>query len=131
MSTLGNVFGRTSKSYEGGKNIWHEVKGQYPVGGKIVNASEFAGKVIPAGSMCKYDPVAAEITIVKNADAVAEASNIKGLLYHDVYVDADLTDVYATGAVVFAGEIYIDRVAEAIPAEVLAKLPMIVAIKEA
>lgn len=131
MSTLGNVFGRTSKSYEGGKNIWHEVKGQYPVGGKIVNASEFAGKVIPAGSMCKYDPVAAEITIVKNADAVAEASNIKGLLYHDVYVDADLTDVYATGAVVFAGEIYIDRVAEAIPAEVLAKLPMVVAIKEA
>ena len=131
MSTLGNVFGRTSKSYEGGKNIWHEVKGQYPVGGKIVNASEFAGKVIPAGSMCKYDSVAAEITIVKNADAVAEASNIKGLLYHDVYVDADLTDVYATGAVVFAGEIYIDRVAEAIPAEVLAKLPMIVAIKEA
>lgn len=131
MSTLGNVFGRTSKSYEGGKHIWHEVKGQYPVGGKIVNASEFAGKVIPAGSMCKYDPVAAEITIVKNADAVAEASNIKGLLYHDVYVDADLTDVYATGAVVFAGEIYIDRVAEAIPAEVLAKLPMIVAIKEA
>ena len=131
MSTLGNVFGRTSKSYEGGKHIWHEVKGQYPVGGKIVNASEFAGKVIPAGSMCKYDSVAAEITIVKNADAVAEASNIKGLLYHDVYVDADLTDVYATGAVVFAGEIYIDRVAEAIPAEVLAKLPMIVAIKEA
>lgn len=131
MSTLGNVFGRTSKSYEGGKHIWHEVKGQYPVGGKIVNASEYVGKVIPAGSMCKYDPVAAEITIVKNADAVSEAANIKGLLYHDVYVDADLTDVYATGAVVFAGEIYIDRVAEAIPAEVLAKLPMIVAIKEA
>ncbi len=131
MSTLGNVFGRTSKSYEGGKNIWHEVKGQYPVGGKITNASEYAGKVIPAGSMCKYDSVNAEITIVKNADAVSEAANIKGLLYHDVYVDADLTDAYATGAVVFAGEIYIDRVAEAIPAEVLAKLPMIVAIKEA
>ena len=131
MSTLGNVVGRTSKSYEGGKNIWHEVKGQYPVGGKIVNASEYAGKVIPAGSMCKYDSVNAEITIVKNSEAVAEAANIKGLLYHDVYVDADLSDAYATGAVVFAGEIYIDRVAEAIPAEVLAKLPMIVAIKEA
>ena len=131
MSTLGNVFGRTSKSYEGGKNIWHEVKGQFPVGGKIVNASDYVGNVIPAGSMCKYNPVAAEITIVKNADAVSEAANIKGLLYHDVYVDADLIDAYATGAVVFAGEIYIDRVAEAIPAEVLAVLPMIVPIKEA
>ena len=53
------------------------------------------------------------------------------MLFSTLYVDADLTDVYATGAVVFAGEIYIDRVAEAIPAEVLAKLPMIVAIKEA
>lgn len=131
MSTLGNVFGRTSKSYEGGKHIWHEVKGQYPVGGKIVNASDYAGKVIPAGSMCKYDPVAAEITIVANADAATEAASIKGLLYHDVYVDADLTDAYATGAVVYAGEIYIDRVAEAIPDEVLAVLPMIVPIKEA
>lgn len=37
MSTLGNVFGKTSKEYGGGKNIWHEVKGQFPVGGNIKN----------------------------------------------------------------------------------------------
>jgi hypothetical protein len=130
MSTLGNVFGRTSKSYDSGKHIWHEVKGQYPVGGKIVNASEYAGKVIPAGSMCKYDSVNAEITIIKNADAAANKADIKGLLFHDVYVDADLEGAYATGAVVFAGEIYADRLEEAVPAEVWAVLPMIVPIHE-
>lgn len=130
MSTLGNVFGRTGKSYDGGKHIWHEVKGQYPVGGKIVNASEYAGKVIPAGSMCKYDSANAEITIIKNADAVTNKADIKGLLFHDVYVDADLESAYATGAVVFAGEIYADRLEEAVPAEVWAVLPMIVPIHE-
>ena len=42
-----------------------------------------------------------------------------------------VTHCAATGNVVFAGEIYIDRLAEAVPSAVLAKLPMIVAIKEA
>lgn len=138
MSTLGNVFGKTSREYGGSKNIWHEVKGQFPVGGKITNADDFKGNVIPSGSMCKYDEVKAEVTIVKASevktatqpDAMVEPSSIRGLLYHDVYVETELSNTYATGAVVFAGEIYIDRLAEEIPAEVLAVLPMIVPIHE-
>ena len=138
MSTLGNVFGKTSKEYGGGKNIWHEVKGQFPVGGNIKNISTYIGSVIPSGSMCKLDQAKGEITIVKASEVktatqesgTVEPSTIKGLLYHDVYVDADLESPYATGAVVFAGEIYIDRLAEEIPDEVLAVLPMIVPIHE-
>ena len=138
MSTLGNVFGKTSKEYGGGKNIWHEVKGQFPVGGNITNISTYIGSVIPSGSMCKFDQAKGEITIVKASEVktatqesgTVEPSTIKGLLYHDVYVDEDLESPYAKVAVVFAGEIYTDRLAEEIPDEVLAVLPMIVPIHE-
>lgn len=138
MGTLGNVFGRTNKKYGSGKNIWHEVKGAYPCGGKISNISDFAGEVIPAGSMCQFDQVTAAITIVKASEiktdsqttASVDPSTIKGLLYNDVYVESDVTDPYATGSVVFAGEIYVDRLAEEVPDEVLAVLPMILPIHE-
>ena len=43
MSTLGNVFGKTSKEYGGGKNIWHEVKGQFPVGGRFYSTGLLCG----------------------------------------------------------------------------------------
>lgn len=127
-----NTFGNTGKSYGGGKNIWHEIKGAYPVGGTIENLSAYAeGSVIPAGSMCKLDPATHKITIVKASESDSLAS-VNGLLQNDIYVDAGVkgTNGNATGNVVFAGEIYIDRCAEEIPASVLANLPMIVAIKE-
>lgn len=138
MGTLGNVFGRTDKSYGSGKNIWHEVKGAYPCGGSISNISDFKGKVIPAGSMCQFDQVDNTIKIVKATEiktasqsgASVEPNTIKGLLYNDVYVESDVPTPYATGSVVFAGEIYADRLAEVIPAEVWAVLPMIVPIYE-
>ena len=90
------------------------------------------GDVIPAGSMCALDQAAHTITIVKASDSDALA-NVNGLLQNDIYVDEAVKgeNGAATGNVVFAGEIYIDRLAEAVPATVLAKLPMIVAIKEA
>lgn len=136
MSTLGNTFGRAEKTYGSGKNIWHEVKGAYPCGGNITNISDFEGKVIPAGSMCQFDQVAGTIKIIKASEiktatqsgASVEPSTIKGLLYNDVYIEEN-TD-YATGSVVYAGEIYSDRLAEAVPEEVWAVLPMIVQIKE-
>lgn len=127
-----NTFGKTSKAYGQGKNIWHEIKGAYPVGGTIANLSAFAeGDVIPAGSMCALDQAAHTITIVKASDS-DQLANVNGLLQNDIYVDAAVKGEYgnATGNVVFAGEIYIDRLEEDVPAEVLAKLPMIVAIKE-
>lgn len=137
MSTLGNTFGNTSKNFGSGKNIWHEVKGSFPVGGSITNISAYKGKVIPAGSMCVLDQSAHTITIAKasevktatNTTGTVDPKTIKGLLYHDVYVENDTT--YATGNVVFAGEIYADRLEESIPDEVWAVLPMIVPIHEA
>ena len=134
--TLGNTFGRTDKSYGSGKNIWHEVKAAYPCGGSISNIADFKGNVIPAGSMCQFDQVANTIKIIKASEiktasqtsASVEPATIKGLLQNDVHVENDTT--YATGSVVFAGEIYSDRLAEAVPDEVWAVLPMIVQIKE-
>lgn len=136
METLGNSFGKKEESFGSGKNIWHEIKGAFPVGGKITNISSYKGQVIPAGSMCQFDQVKAEITIVKatdvkttsNAGGSVEPGKVKGLLQFDIPVNSSTT--YATGSVVFAGEIYADRLAEAIPAEVLAVLPMIVPIYE-
>ena len=109
---------------------------QYPVGGNITNISEYKGKVIPSGSMCQLDQSAHTIKIIKASEiktatqdsAAIEPSTIKGLLYHDVYVDADTT--YATGAVVFEGMIYADRLEEAVPDEVWAVLPQITPIRE-
>lgn len=128
-----NTFGKTSKAYGAGKNIWHEIKGAYPVGGTILGLADIAvGTVIPAGSMCILNQVAHTITIVKAADT-DNLANVNGLLQNDIYVDEAVKgeNGNATGNVVFAGEIYVDRLEEAIPATVLANLPMIVAIKEA
>lgn len=136
MASLGNTFGLKETSYGSGKTIWHEVKGAYPCGGNITNIASYKGKVIPAGSMCQFDQVANTITIVKASEiktasqtgASIEPATIKGLLYNDVYVENDST--FCTGSVVFAGEVYADRLAEAVPAEVWAVLPMIVPINE-
>ena len=127
-----NTFGKTSKAYGSGKNIWHEIKGAYPVGGTIANLSAYAaGSVIPAGSMCALDQAAHTITIVKASDS-ANLEKVNGLLQNDIYVDEAVKGEFgnATGNVVFAGEIYIDRLEEEVPASVLANLPMIVAINE-
>ena len=137
--TLGNVFGRTEESFDSGKNIWHEIKGAYPCGGTISNISDFKGKVIPAGSMCQFDQVANTIKIIKaseikqgleEGDGTVEPDTIKGLLQNDVLATSDIATPVATGSVVFAGEIYSDRLAEAVPDVVWAVLPMIVQIKE-
>lgn len=131
-----NTFGRTEKTYGSGKNIWHEIKGSYPCGGKVDLTGYSVGDVIPSGSMCVFDQVANTITIAKAADIKTTANTngtvdpgkVNGLLQNDIYYEEGTT--YATGNVVFAGEIYIDRVKEEIPDEVLKLLPMIVPIKE-
>lgn len=131
-----NTFGKTEKTYGSGKNIWHEIRGAFPCGGKVDLTGYNVGDVIESGSMCVFDQVANTIKVAKAADVktatntagTVEPGTIKGLLQNDVYYEEGTT--YATGNVVFAGEIYIDRVKEEIPAEVLAVLPMIVPIKE-
>lgn len=127
-----NTFGKTSKAYGSGKNIWHEIKGAYPVGGTIANLTDYnVGDVIPSGSMCALDQAAHTITIVKASDS-ENLAKVNGLLQNDIYIDEAVKgeNGNATGNVVFAGEIYIDRLEEEVPASVLAQLPMIVAIKE-
>lgn len=132
-----NSFGSTSKTYGSGKNVWHEISGAYPVGGTITNLSDFAsGSVIPSGSMCVYDPVAATIKIATAAAITAgtvTAASVNGLLKEDIYVDDAVkgTNGAATGCVVYAGELYVNRCSETIPSAVLAVLPQIVTIKEA
>lgn len=127
-----NTFGKTSKAYGQGKNIWHEIKGAYPVGGTIANLSAYKiGDVIPAGSMCALDQATHTITIVKASDS-DQLANVNGLLQNDIYIDEAVKgeNGNATGNVVFAGEIYIDRLEEEVPASVLSNLPMIVSINE-
>lgn len=128
----GNSFGTTSATYGGGKNVWHEAKAKYPVGG-IVDISDYnIGDVIPAGSMCYFDQSAKTVKIVK-ADDSANLAKVNGLLFDDIYIDAAAKG--ANGAVtaspVYAGEIYADRCEEVIPQSVWALLPQIVAIREA
>lgn len=128
-----NTFGKTAKSYGGGKNIWHEITGKYPVGGTISNLADFAeGTVIPAGSMVVYNSVSAIVKIVKATDS-GDLANVNGLTENDVYVDAAVKSKTgnATVAVVFAGTIYSSRLAEEVPAEVWANLPEIKQFKEA
>ena len=126
----GNTFGATSKAQKAGKNVWHEVKGAYPVGGTIDLASYSVGDVIPAGSMVALNQSNHTAEIVKASDA-SKLASVNGLLYNDIYVDAAAKSATgaATATVVFAGEVYVDRLAEGIPTGV--SLPLIVQIKEA
>jgi ABC-type Fe2+-enterobactin transport system substrate-binding protein len=117
MGLLGNTFEKKHVAYGHARKVWREVHDQYPAGGKIVNTSDFlTTKVVPAGSPVKYDMEKKEITVITQAqlaacvsgdtvtDSAAKALGINGYLYND----APLTDenTYATGAVVYRGELY-------------------------
>ena len=128
-----NTYGKTSKEFGSGKNIWLQVKGIHRCGGNIDLTGYKTGDVIPAGSMCTLDVMGGSIKIVKASEiGTAEGKTspilIKGLLYNDIYVEDGTT--YATGAVVYHGEIFADRLAEAVPVEVKAVLPQIVFVNE-
>lgn len=129
--SLGNVFGATSEEVlKGGKNIWHKVNGVYPVGGVISSAdcTAKAGGVITAGTPVQFDETDGTITV-----AGTTAENVRGLLYHDVAIPADyakMTNAACTGAVVYDGVIYQDRV-EGLTDEILKALPNIIGFKEA
>lgn len=134
---FGNTFGTTSKTYGGSKNIWHEIKGSYPIGGTVDLTDYGIGDVIPAGSMCYLD-MSDHTVEIKHYTAPEGTDEpvyptVNGLLKNDIYVDAAAKSSTgaATATVVFAGEIYADRLAEEIPDAVFATLPMIVPIREA
>lgn len=130
-----NTFGKRSREFGGGKNIWYEISGKYPGGGSVTNLSDFEC-VIPAGSMVVFDHAkhqakivkAADVKTAKNTGGTVEPKTINGLLENDIWLEEGTT--YATATVVFAGKIYSDRVEETIPDEVFANLPEIHALKE-
>lgn len=128
----GNTFGTTSDSKSSGKYIWHEVKAVYPVGGTIALTSYNVGDVIPAGSMVALDMANNTAKIVKATDS-ADLTKVNGLLKEDIVIDAAAksTTGAATATVVHSGEVYASRLAEEIPASVLAQLKNIIAIYEA
>lgn len=130
-----NTFGKRTREFGNGKNIWHEITGKYPGGGSVTNLSDFSG-VIPAGSMVVFDHAKHQATIVDpkkiktatQTSGTIEPKTINGLLENDIWLE-DVTD-YATATVVYAGKIYVDRLKDEIPAEVLAVLPEIHALNE-
>lgn len=117
MSLLGNTFDKKHIAYGHARKVWREVHDQYPAGGTIANTSDFlTTKVVPAGSLVKYDMQAKTITVITEAQLAACVSGdtvdkdkvavlgFNGYLYND----APLTDenTVATGAVIYRGEIY-------------------------
>ena len=132
INPFGNSFGTTSKEFAAGKYIWHEVKAKYPVGGVVDLSSYAVGDVIPAGSMLYFNQSTKAVSVILASDT-AGLANVNGLLENDIFVDEAAKGTYGavTATPVYAGEIYIDRVAQAIPDSVLANLPQIVAIHEA
>ncbi len=66
-------YGRTTKEYLPGKNIWVDVPKVYPVGGVIDTTGMTLGNVIPAGSMCVLDTAAGTIKIITSANASGAA----------------------------------------------------------
>lgn len=136
MSTF-NTFGAKSQEFGGGKMVWHAIDGKYPGGGSVSNLSSFTeGQVIPAGSMCVFDHAKHTCKIVKatdiktssNSGGTVKPEDVNGLTENDIWYEKGTT--YATATIVYAGLIYSDRLAEAIPAEVWANLSAIKQLKE-
>ena len=127
---FGNSLGKSTKTYNGGKNVFHKVSGVYPVGGKIDVTSYSVGDVIPAGTPVVLDMATKTITIISSVTAENKAT-VNGLLRHDIPVDElAKSNNIATGSVVYAAEVFVNRLAVDITL-CLPTLPQIVAIKEA
>lgn len=74
---FGNTFGKTSDSYAGGKNVWHEVKAMYPVGGVVDLTNFSAGDIIPAGSVVVLNQ-AAHTAVIAEAYSSTKTSYAVG-----------------------------------------------------
>lgn len=117
MSLLGNTFDKKKVKSGHGRKVWREVHDQYPAGGTIANTSDFLDtRVVPAGSLVKYDMQAKAITVLTEAqlatcitEGAVDVSKVKALGFNGyLYNDVPLTDenTIGTGAVIYRGEIY-------------------------
>jgi hypothetical protein len=116
-----NTYGKRSKTIGGSTPVWLEVHGIDRSGGTIDISGLSVGDVIPAGSMCYLDTMGGTLQIIKDTDA-ADLGKVNGLLFNDVSIEEG--DTYATGAVVYSGNVYADRIPP-VPDSVKGQLPMI------
>ena len=103
-----NTYGNSTKKIGGSLPIWLKVDGIDRSGGNIDISGLSAGDIIKAGSMCYLDKMGGTLKIVKDSDTAEVLATVNGLLFNDVSIDEG--DTYATGAVVFAGNVYADRI---------------------
>ena len=87
-NNFGQSFGTTGfTEYGGGKNIWHEVKGQYPVGGVVDTTGKNAGDIIKAGTLMYLDMAAHKVVAAPSefststAYAVGDYCSKSGVVY--------------------------------------------------
>jgi hypothetical protein len=118
----GNTYGKRTKTVGGSLTVWLQVERQDYSGGTINIAGLSPGDVIPAGSMCFLDKAGGTLQIVASTDAAATLKKVNGLLYNDVYIEEG--DDYATGACIYRGNVYADRI-PAVPDSVKLQLPEI------
>jgi len=117
-----NTYGSTTKEFGGGLPVWIEVFRNMQSGGNIDISGLSVGDTIPAGSMCYLDYAGGTLQIVKDTDPQTDLEKVNGLLFNDVHIFEG--DTYATGAVVFAGNVYAERISE-VPEDVQKQLTMI------
>jgi hypothetical protein len=118
-----NTYGKREKKVGGSLPVWLKVDRQDYSGGTIDIGGLSAGDVIPAGSMCYLDTAGGTLTIVDGDTASsAELEKVTGLLYNDVSIEEG--DDYATGACVYEGNVYADRI-PTVPDSVKAQLTQI------
>ena len=110
------------KTIGGSLVVWREVRRQYQSGGRIDITGLSVGDVIPSGSMCYIDFAGGTLKIVKATDPQTELDMVNGLLHNDVYIEEGTT--YATGAVVYDGDVYAERIPD-VPDDVQARLTQI------
>ena len=117
-----NTYGRTTKDIGGSTPVWIEVARNMQAGGNIDISGLSAGDTIPAGSMCYLNHAGGTLKIVKDTDLQADLDMVNGLLFNDVHIYDG--DTYATGAVVYSGNVFADRI-PALPDDVKERLTMI------
>lgn len=115
-----NTYGKSTKSYGGSLPVWRRVDAMEMGGGTLDISASAIGVVATAGSMCYLDAAGGTLKIIASTDT-ANLTKVNGLLYNDIVKEEG--DTFATGAVVYAGEIYGSRVD--VPDSVKAQLPQI------
>lgn len=111
----GQTFGKLSKDFKAGKQVWREHGRVLPVGGIIDNAADFADQgFIPAGSpvtLTQFTDDGWTIHVLKDEEVAAAATGgtLSGFLLYDVVFDDGVMPDKATGSVCVEGVLYSDR----------------------